>query len=278
MNFADLRLVASDLDGTLLRSDATLSARTVAALRAARSAGVRVVAATARPARVLADVLGAEDLLDAAICANGAVRYDPATGRHDITHPLPATVATFVMAEIERIVPGTFFAVETGALVLHEAGYAYRPSRDNERHPVPARTDLVAGPLVKVMALLPHGDPAAAWELLSPSLRSLVACTWSSGNVGADHPYPAILEIAARGVSKAAALAELCAEWSIQPAQVAAFGDARNDLEMLLWAGAGYAVANAAPEVLAATSHRAPGNDDDGVAQTLERLLAMAEP
>jgi len=272
----DLRLVASDLDGTLLRSDATLSARTSSALRSARSAGIRVVVATARPARVLADVLGDDDLVDAAICANGAVRYDPVTGAQEVAHPLPSTLATFVMAEVDRIVPGTFFAVETGTMVLHEPGYAYRPSRDDERHPVMTRAELIAGPLVKLMALLPHRDPAAAWDLLSPSLRSLAACTWSSGN-GAAREYPAILEIAAPGVSKAAALAELCTQWSIGSAQVAAFGDARNDLEMLLWAGAGYAVANAAAELLAATPHRAPSNDEDGVAQTLERLLAMAE-
>jgi Cof subfamily protein (haloacid dehalogenase superfamily) len=273
---AELRLVASDLDGTLLRSDSTLSDRTASALRAARAAGVRVVVATARPLRVLPAVIE-DGLLDAAICANGATRYDQSTRQHVVTHPLPAPVATYVMTEVDRLVPGTWFAAETGARVVHESGYSYRPSLDSERYPVLARDHLVAEPLVKLMALLPHDDPAAAWALLSPTLQAVVTCTWSSGHGGPDRSYPAILEIAAPGVSKAAALAELCTQWSIDPAQVVAFGDARNDLEMLGWAGTGYAVANAVPEVLAATPHRAPANDEDGVAQTLERLLAMAE-
>ena len=76
--------------------------------------------------------------------------------------------------------------------------------------------------------------------------------------------------------SKAAALAELCAQWSVAPEHVAAFGDAPNDLPMLAWAGTAYAVANAHPAVLAATPHHLPSNDEDGVAQELERLLRAA--
>jgi hydroxymethylpyrimidine pyrophosphatase-like HAD family hydrolase len=101
-----------------------------------------------------------------------------------------------------------------------------------------------------------------------------VTCTWSAGGGAADRAYPAILEIAAPGVSKAAALAAVCAQWMVTPSEVAAFGDAPNDLAMLTWAGAGYAVANAHPDVLAATVHRVPSNDEDGVADRLERLLA----
>src|SRR5262252_3153919 len=108
---AELRLVASDLDGTLLRSDSTLSDRTASALRATRAAGIRVVIATARPVRVVPGVIE-DGLLDAAICANGATRYDPSTRQHVVTHPLPAPVATFAMTEIDRMVPGTWFAAE----------------------------------------------------------------------------------------------------------------------------------------------------------------------
>jgi Cof subfamily protein (haloacid dehalogenase superfamily) len=273
---SDVRLVATDLDGTLLRTDSTLSPRTATALRSVRQAGIRVVLATARPARIVDEIFSDRDLLDAAICGNGAGWLDLSTRRHVLTHPLTPPVATFVIAEIERLVPGVCFAVETGIRVLHEPGYAYRPSLDSERYPVPTRADLVAGPVAKVLALLPHGDPGAAWSLLRASLHPLVTCTWSAGHGRADRSYPAILEIAAPGVSKALALAELCTQWSIEAAQVVAFGDAPNDLEMLAWAGTGYAVANAHPEVLAAASHHCTGNDEDGVAATLEALLATA--
>jgi hydroxymethylpyrimidine pyrophosphatase-like HAD family hydrolase len=122
------------------------------------------------------------------------------------------------------------------------------------------------------MALLPEHSPELAWALLQPTLGELVTCTWSAGTSAAT--YPTILEIAAPGVTKAAALAQLCAQWSVEPADVVAFGDARNDLEMLAWAGVGYAVANAHPEVLAAAAHSVASNDEDGVARFLEALTA----
>lgn len=275
----DVRLVATDLDGTLLRGDSTLSERTVQALRMVRAMGVRVVLATARPARVVSDLFADRDVLDAAICGNGAGHLDLSTRRHTLTHPLTPPVVTFVMAEIERLVPGSVFAVETGLRVLHEPEYHYRPSLDSQRFPVRTRSELVAEPVAKVLALLPHDDASSAWGMLRPSLEAVVTCTWSAGHGRADRRYPAILEIGAPGVSKGAALAELCRQWSIEPAQVVAFGDARNDLDMLTWAGTGYAVANAHPEVLAATRHHAPTNDEDGVAQVLERLqAATAQP
>ncbi len=283
MNVTVPRVIATDLDGTLLRSDATLSGRTRDALRAARAAGIRVVLATARPVRVIDEIfsgIGTGDLLDAAICGNGAVRYDLTTRHAVLTSPLLPELAASVMTEVERLLPGTFFAAETGYRVLHEHGYHYRPTLDTQRYPVRSRVELAAEPVVKLMALLPEGDAAAAWSILRPTLGELVACTWSAGRGGADQSYPAILEIAAPGVSKAVALAQLCRQWNVIPSEVAAFGDAPNDLEMLVWAGTGYAMANAHADVLAAVPHRVKSNDEDGVACFLESLLAptMAAP
>ncbi|MFR9774872.1 HAD family hydrolase [Micromonospora sp. MS34] len=260
------RVIATDLDGTLLRSDSTLSDRTRRALRRARAAGVRVVAATARPARVIDELFGSEELIDIAVCGNGAVRYEVGSHKILITHPLPQDVTRHVMAEISRLLPGTGFAVETGHRVLFEPGYRYRPTLDNDRVPVATHAELLTGPLVKLMVWLPERNPDAAWARLRPGLGRLVECTWSAER--------APLEIAAPGVSKAAALATLCRDWQVDPTEVIAFGDAPNDLPMLAWAGTGYAVANAHSSVLAATAHHAAGNDEDGVAQVLEEVFA----
>jgi Cof subfamily protein (haloacid dehalogenase superfamily) len=258
-------VIATDLDGTLLRSDSTLSDRTRAALRAVRSAGVRVVAATARPARVIEDIFGGDELLDIALCGNGSVRYEVGTHRLVITHPLPQGLTSHVMAQIARLVPGAGFAVETGHRVLFEPGYRFRPTLDNDRVPVGSLAELVAEPLVKLMVWLPDSDPDAAWAVLRPELGALIECTWSAER--------APLEIAAIGVDKAVALAALCQDWSVTRTDVIAFGDAPNDVSMLAWAGIGYAVANAHDVVLAATRHHIASNDADGVAQVLERLL-----
>jgi hydroxymethylpyrimidine pyrophosphatase-like HAD family hydrolase len=268
------RVIATDLDGTLLRSDSTLSERTRSALRAARSAGIKVVVATARPARVIGTMFVPEDL-DAAIVGNGAGRYDLATGALALTHPMSPSMTARVIEETARLLPGTSFGVETGHRFLHEATYHYRPSLDWERYPVADRADLCVQPVVKLLALISGRDPRAAWDTLRTSLTDAVECTWSAGHGAADRFYPTILELAAVGVTKAAALADLCAGWGIEPAEVCAFGDAPNDISMLEWAGTGCAVANAHPDVLALTPHRVPGNDEDGVAQFLESLLAQ---
>ena len=259
-------VIATDLDGTLLHDDSTLSDRTRRALRLARTAGARVVAATARPARVIDALFGGDELLDAAVCGNGAVIYEVGSARVEIAKPLPQQLARWLISEIHHLVPGLGFAVETGTRALYEPGYLYHPTLDYDRFAVDSVDDLMIGPLVKVMVYLPHANPHDTWELLRPALGSAVECTWSSATAPA-------LEISAFGVSKADALAGLCSRWGVSPADVTAFGDAVNDLPMLAWAGTPYAVANADPRVLAATANHTAANNDDGVALVLERLF-----
>ena len=258
-------VIATDLDGTLLRDDSTLSDRTRRALRLARAAGARVVVATARPARVI-DVLFGGDELDAAVCGNGAVIYEVGSARVEIAKPLHEDLARWLITEIHSLVPELGFAVETGTHALYEPGYRYHPTLDHDRFEVACIADLMVGPLVKVMVYLPHANPYDTWELLRPILGAAVDCTWSS-------PTAPALEISAIGVSKADALAGLCSRWGVSPADVTAFGDAVNDLPMLVWAGTPYAVANADPRVLAATANHTATNNDDGVALVLERLF-----
>jgi len=258
-------VIATDLDGTLLRDDSTLSDRTRRALRLARAAGARVVVATARPARVI-DVLFGGDELDAAVCGNGAVVYEVGSTRVEVAKPLPGDLARWLISEIHSLVPELGFAVETGTRALYEPAYLYHPTHDNERFAVAGIDDLMVGPLVKVMVYLPHANPHDTWELLRPALGAAIDCTWSS-------PTAPALEISAIGVSKADALAGLCSRWGVSPADVTAFGDAVNDLPMLVWAGTPYAVANADPRVLAATANHTATNNDDGVALVLERLF-----
>ena len=83
-----------------------------------------------------------------------------------------------------------------------------------------------------------------------------------------------LAEINAAGVTKAAVLADWCAERAIGAEDVWAFGDMPNDLPMLAWAGTSYAMSNAHPDVIATATHRARSNDEDGVAEVLEQLIA----
>jgi hydroxymethylpyrimidine pyrophosphatase-like HAD family hydrolase len=87
-------------------------------------------------------------------------------------------------------------------------------------------------------------------------------------------PEGHLLEMSAPGVTKATALAWLAERLGVPRAEVVAFGDMPNDVPMLLWAGAGYAMSGGHDEALAAAPHVAPPLNEDGVAQVLEQLLA----
>jgi Cof subfamily protein (haloacid dehalogenase superfamily) len=262
------RLVATDLDGTLLRRDGTVSARTRDALRATVAAGVDVVLVTARPPRYL-DALAAEvGLVGHVLCANGAMVYDLATREVVKVRALAAVAARVVVAALSAAMPGVGFAVETGVGVVFEPGFAKDNRSGDLRLPAADHADMwrLGEPIVKLLAWTAS---ATADELLAVAMAAVgdqAECTHSGGG--------GLIEVSAAGVSKVAALSWLCAERGIEPAEVVAFGDMPNDLAMLRWAGTGYAVANAHESVLAGAAARTASNDDDGVALVLERMLA----
>lgn len=263
------RLVATDLDGTLVRSDGTVSARTAAALQLARAAGAEVVFVTGRPVRWMWDVVRDTGLAGPAVCSNGALTYD--LGRREVVARwlLEPGTAVEVGAALRTAVPGTAYAVE------QESGFArereYRPRYDwGMEHRVAELGDLCDAPLLKLLARHEELGSRELSAAAAPVLDGRVSVTWSGA---AGH---GLLEIAAPGVNKAAALSRLAAGYGIAAADVVAFGDMPNDLELMGWAGSAYAMANAYPEVIAAAGQVAPSNDEDGVAQVLEELFDPA--
>jgi hydroxymethylpyrimidine pyrophosphatase-like HAD family hydrolase len=267
---APYQLVALDLDGTLLRSDRTVSPRTRSALRAAQAAGVDLVLATARSPRgvlPIADDLGLGGL---AICANGATVFDLDTQSIVRHRPLPSRTAHRLVRELRAAVPGIVFGWELELRFGSEP--AYEALRQSTWWPRPQGafppSDPLAwdAPMTKLIGRVPNGDLGAAFEI-ARSLAGTDAVATLAGE--------AFVELVAAGVGKEAALAELAAERGIADDEVAAFGDHLTDLGMVTWAGLGVAVANAHPAVLDAADERTASNDDDGVALVLERLLAL---
>ena len=258
------RLVATDLDGTLLRRDGTLSDRTRRTLAAIVAAGAELVIVTARPPRYVRAVADELGLRGTAICANGAISYDLASGEWTVRRPLPVATAQRVAAALAA--PGVGFAVETGARLVYEPGYGRRDDGDI-RLAVPAMAELwrLGQPIGKLLVWSAALTGDALLTTARSRLGAEVTCTHSGGS--------GLLEVSAAGATKAAALAQLCASRGISATDVMAFGDMPNDLDMLDWAGTGYAVANAHPSVLAARPTHTAANDDDGVAQILEALL-----
>jgi Cof subfamily protein (haloacid dehalogenase superfamily) len=269
-----VRLIATDLDGTLLRDDKTVSARTVAALAAAEQAGIEVFFVTGRPARwmdVVSEHVHGHGL---AICANGAAVVDLHGGKTFLdVRPLLRPTALDVVKALRTTVPGTTFAVEMTSGIHYEPGYP--PFFLDPGATVAAAEKLLfedvpgtADPVLKLLAQHPELDPDAFLGTAREAAGGLASFTRSSPT--------ALLEISGLGVSKASTLARCCAERGIAPEEVVAFGDMPNDIEMLGWAGRSYAMGNAHPDAVAAATGRTAGNNEDGVALVIERLVAEA--
>lgn len=263
---ASLRLIAIDLDGTLLRSDGSVSARTRSALGRAVEAGIHLMMVTGRPARHVREIDGAGHFGDLAICLNGALVYD--LGRHAVAGEtrVPAVVAHDLIARLRGGLPGICFAVEVGLDHGWEPEYGRQRGRLEASQLAPADAlTLCQGGVNKLIAFHPNLSP----EELFVGSRDLVGDGASATYSGA--PF---LELSAREVSKGSALINYCAARAIDRSQVIALGDMPNDLSMLAWAGRGVAMANAHAAVLAATAEVTRSNDEDGVALVIEQVLA----
>ena len=260
------RLVATDLDGTLVRSDGTVSPRTRAVLDELDRRGVPVVFVTGRPLRWAEEVFPYVGGHGLAVVANGGLVWDVARSRPHLERPIDTEVGRAVCRDVRAGVPGSAFAVETLRGIALEPEFL-------ERFPVPADSrrasihDLMDGSVLKVLARHEELEALEFWEAAEAIAGDRVTITWSSDS--------ALLEVSAAGVTKASTLEVLCADLGIAAAEVIAFGDMPNDLPMLDWAGTSYAMERAHPTVTAAAGHVAPDHDDDGVAQVLAATFGL---
>ncbi|MGW3623162.1 Cof-type HAD-IIB family hydrolase [Streptomyces sp. NPDC000880] len=268
---AATRLIATDLDGTLLRDDKSVSDRTIAALAAAEKAGIEVFFVTGRPSRwmdVVSDHVHGHGL---AICANGAAVVDlHAGGKLLEVRALERGIALDVVRALRDAAPGTSFAVELTTGIHYEPDYppfhldpgatvAIAEKLLDEDHPE------AGAPVIKLLAHHPELTPDGFLTLARTAAGELASFTRSSPT--------ALLEVSGLGVSKASTLALCCAQRGISADEVVAFGDMPNDVEMLTWAGTSYAMGNAHPDVIAAASGRTVANNEDGVAVVIEQIL-----
>ena len=265
-----IRMIALDVDGTLLTSRGEFTGETVRAIRAAREKGVKVVLSTGRSVPEAVWLTRQAGCDDRAVCLGGAAVADMADGRHLRRWDIPDGLAASVL-EVLRGQPLAcmVFAGEVNLLDTYSARF-YR-----ETYPFPAYLDTVVEtedisswlkanrqPLTKIHA---EGAP----ELFPPLLEKLaklpgLALTSS----GRDN-----FEVLAHGADKGKALCLLGAEWGISPEEIAAVGDSDNDLAMLRAVGCPVAMGNAPDRVKAVCTMVTDSNDRDGAARAIERLI-----
>jgi Cof subfamily protein (haloacid dehalogenase superfamily) len=269
-----IKLVATDIDGTLLRTDGTVSDRTRAAIAAATDAGLMIAFATGRPPRWLDDLVEATEHHGVAVGANGAVLYDLASEQVVSAHYLSPDQLLTIALDLRAAFPQVSFGIEYGDSFAAEPEYIHEwqinPRTDRHGNPIPPPliADLTAISGRPALKLLAKDEAAEADGFLSAALDVV------GGRASLTHSSSyGLLEIGAAGVTKASGLAELAALHGIAREEVVAIGDMPNDVPMLHWAGRSYAVANAHPAAKEAAGGVVGSNDEDAVAVLIESLL-----
>lgn len=261
------KLVATDLDGTLLRSDDTVSERTREALAAVTAAGAAHIIVTGRAVpwtRHILDDLGYEGL---AVCGQGAQVYHAGEHRLLTSVTLDRQLAGLALSKIEA---------ETGPLALAasrdgmDGAVLVGPGYRVQEGPLPATpyenpADLWAAPLNKVYIQHPELDDDQLTVVARRAAGDLVGVTMAG---------PGVVELLPLGLSKATGLSLAARRLGARAVDTIAFGDMPNDVPMFGWAAHGVAMANAHDELKAVADEVTKSNEDDGIAVVLERLLA----
>jgi len=261
-----LQLIASDLDGTLLQPDGSVSVRTRRALDAAVGQGLDVVLVTGRPPRWVRTVPEATGAHSIVVCANGALLYD--VDEHAVIDhaPIKSGLAVELVTHLRQDAPGCTFACEMTFTFGRDRNYPTRMTTPD---------DTLIGDVAEMVAdrettkLIVRDDAIPHDELV----RIVQGIVGQRAEV--THSGYGIVEISASGVDKGRGLRVACARHGIDIADVIAFGDMPNDLPMIRLAGHGVAVANAHADVIAVADEVTASNADDGVALVLERVLGL---
>lgn len=263
------RLVATDLDGTLLRSDGTISPRTREALAAATAAGAAHIVVTGRSVpwtRHVLDELGYDGL---AVCGQGSQVYHAGEHRMLTSVTLDRRQARLAVEKIQAEIGPVALAVSRDGLdgkVLF--GPHYRVG--NEELPATATADpaeLWAEPLNKVYLQHPGG---LGDDALADAARRI-----AGDLVGVVVSGEGIVEMLPLGLSKAKGLSIAARRLGVSATTTIAFGDMPNDIPMFAWAAHGVAMGSAHPELLAVADEVTASNDEDGIAVVLERLFSL---
>nr|WSX50963.1 Cof-type HAD-IIB family hydrolase [Streptomyces sp. NBC_00974] len=262
------KLVATDLDGTLLRGDDTVSERTREALVAATAAGAAHIVVTGRAVpwtRHILDDLGYKGI---AVCGQGAQVYDAGAHRLLTSVTLDRKLAALALEKLEAEVgPLALAASRDGVDGDVLFGPGYQVNEGLAAVYLEDTADVWTEPLNKLYIQHPELDEDTLVEVARQTVGSLVGVVMAG---------PGIVEILPLGLSKATGLSLAARRLGVKAAETIAFGDMPNDIPMFGWAAHGVAMANAHAELKAVADEVTTSNEQDGIAVVLERLLGAA--
>ena len=265
------KLIATDLDGTIVPHLGPISDRTVAAFKKAHELGIEIFYVTGRPPRWMNEVRDSFGFGNA-ICANGAILYDLMNGRVLEQWLMPKENQLEVVKRLRKHLPGIYFAVEYDEEFHREIKYTTKWDIGLDNVGVENIEEKIEHPAFKMLGRCGKNEFTSD-QMLEIATRELDGIA----NITHSNSSESLIEISAVGVSKGQTLAKMAERAGLTSEDCVSFGDNPNDLSMLAWAGRSYAMKTGHPATHAIATGIAPECNDDGVAQVIEELLNLPE-
>ncbi len=261
-----IKLLALDLDGTIVTEMHDIPQRTQAAIKAATAQGVYVVIATGREypvSRKFIDLLG---LRTPVICYQGALIYDPVADRIIASETIPLPLAHHLIDQARTQQLALHLYVGHQAFVEAPSALSRELLKRTGIKPAEVKDlkQITESPPLKGLIAHPAGEAGAAAARLAAAI---------SPELSVIRSHAELIEVTSPKVSKGHALATLAGQYGIPQSEVMAIGDQDNDIEMIAWAGVGVAMGNASPGAKAVADHIAPPITEDGAAWAIEQLI-----
>jgi Cof subfamily protein (haloacid dehalogenase superfamily) len=263
----EIEAIATDLDRTLIGEDALLRPRTIAAIHAARAAGIHVVVVTGRMFRAVLPYVQAAGIDDPVVCYQGAVVAEPGSGRFLRHVPIPLELAREAIAALDGWPINCYVDDELYVAEHTEASRSYAEFQDLDVHEVGPLLDWLDAPPTKLVVV----DEPERLDRLEVEMKERFGARMF---IAKSLPY--FLEFANADVSKGSGLAFLAEHLGFARARTIGIGDGENDRELLDWAAYAVAVENAHDSLKERADLLIPGPDEEGVAQLIEACLARS--
>ena len=263
------KLIATDLDGTVVAHYGDITQRTIDAFRKAHSMGIEIFFVTGRPPRWMPEIKDAFGIGNA-ICGNGAMLYDLHNDNVLEQWLIDEVVQLEAVKRLRKAIPEISFAIESHNYFHREKIYIPRWDVGLDNIGVHQIEEVITSPALKVLAR------CSQQELTSDEMLAIAKVELDGlATVTHSNPHDSLLEISALGVSKGMTLAKMAARLGIDAADCVSFGDNPNDFSMLEWCGRSYAMADGHPDGPKYAKGVAAPCEEDGVAIVIEQLLEL---
>ena len=263
------KLIASDLDGTIVAHYGEITERTINAFRTAHDMGVEIFFVTGRPPRWMPEIKEAFGI-GKAICGNGAQLFDLQNQKVIEEWLIPVDAQIETVKRLRKVIPQISFASEAHNYFHREKKYVPRWDVGLDNIGVDDILEIMTSPSLKLLARCSDQELTSD-EMLAIATKELAGLV----TVTHSNPSDSLLEISALGVSKGLTLAKMAERLGIDAADCVSFRDNPNDFSMLEWCGRSFAMADGHPEGPQHAKGIAGPCEEDGVAIIIEQLLEL---